>query len=497
MGENRLRRQFLLGGGATTGIIVFLAIVVAIQYVVVQHPKRWDITRLGKYTLASQSKQALLDFKYKDIPIEVLAFYEAKDFNERERVRDLLDQYRDVYSRFTYSFIDPDMSLMLAKQHSVESYPTLVIKAGDKQERITSVDEETLTNTLLKMLRTEVKKVYLVKGHGELAADDREDAGFSVAKQQIEKQNYTTAELVLTQVSAVPDDANIVVIAGPTADPLDSEIDLLRAYINRGGHLLVLLNPFKTPKLTEFLKNYGFEFADDIVVDRLSRVFGGDYLMPVITQYVKFPITKNFKLASFFPEARSVRVPKETKPEISAQELALTSPVSWTIGREQLQSGDANFDEKTGMRGPVPVMAVSTYTTTVLADASRKEKASEAKGETESKNEADESNKAGASGSQDERAVKARIVVLGSSQFASNKFFKLEGNADLFMNTVSWLAEEENLIAIRPKSERARPLILTASQSRMMFLVPVVFVPLAWFVVGVVVYIHRRRTASA
>jgi len=496
MTENRLRRQLLLGGGAATGIIVCLAIVVAIQYVIIQHPKRWDITRIGKYTLATQSKQALLDFKYKDIPIEVLAFYEAKEFNERERVRDLLDQYRDAYDRFTYSFIDPDMSLMVAKQHGVESYPTLIIKAGDKKERITTADEETLTNTLLKMLRTEVKKVYFVKGHGELAADDTEDRGFSVAKQQIEKQNYTTGELILTQVPSVPDDANIVVIAGPTADPLDSEIEILRTYVKRGGHLLVLLNPFKTPKLTEFLKSYGFEFADDIVVDRPSRAFGGDYLMPVITQYVKFPITKNFKLASFFPEARSVRAPKETTPEVSAQELALTSPVSWTIDREQLKSGNANFDEKTGIRGPVPVMAVSTYTTVGPADGSKKEKGSETEAKPKGKDEGEESKKSEASPA-DERAVKARIVVLGSSQFASNKFFKLEGNADLFMNTVSWLAEEENLIAIRPKSERARPLILTASQSRMMFLVPVVFVPLAWFVVGVVVYIHRRRTASA
>ena len=87
-------------------------------------------------------------------------------------------------------------------------------------------------------------------------------------------------------------------------------------------------------------------------------------------------------------------------------------------------------------------------------------------------------------------------MVLGSAQFASNKFFKLEGNADLFMNTVSWLAEEENLIAIRPKSERARPLILTSSQSRVIFLVPVVIWPLAWFLAGAVVYIYRRRTAS-
>lgn len=491
------RRQALLGGGTATGIIVFLAIVVAVQYVVLQHPVRWDITRIGKYTLASQSRQALLEYKYKEMPIEVLAFYEAKELNERERVRDLFDQYRDAYAHFSYSFVDPDMNLMVAKKHAVETYPTIIIKAGGKEERITTADEETVTNTLLKMLRTDVKKVYFLKGHGELAVDETETGGLSVAKQQVEKQNYATAELVLTQVPSVPQDATMVVIAGPSSEPLDSELELLRTYVNKGGKLLVLLNPFKTPKLTEFLKDYGFEFAEDIVVDRLSRVFGGDYLMPVITSYVKFPITKNFKLASFFPETRSVRVAKETKPEVSAKELALTSPVSWTISRSQLQSGDANFDEKQGIRGPVSVMAVSTYTTTAPGGATAKDKAAEGKDGAKTGENVEDSKKAEAASEEDVKAVKARIVVLGSSQFASNKFFKLEGNADLFMNTVSWLAEEENLIAIRPKSERTQPLILTSSQSRVIFLVPVVLVPLAWFLVGAVVYIHRRRTVSS
>jgi ABC-type uncharacterized transport system involved in gliding motility auxiliary subunit len=87
-------------------------------------------------------------------------------------------------------------------------------------------------------------------------------------------------------------------------------------------------------------------------------------------------------------------------------------------------------------------------------------------------------------------------VVFGSSLFASNKFFKLQGNGELFMNTVSWLAEEENLIAIRPKSSRGQPLVLTERQSLLTFLIPVVVVPLAWFVLGIGVYSYRRRTAS-
>ena len=151
------------------GVIVFLAIVVAIQYVVLQHPKRWDLTHTGQYTLAPQSKQVLETFREKNIPIEILAFYETRDSSARESVRDLLDQYKDVSSHFIYSFVDPDKERAVALKNKIESYPTIVIKAGDKEERITTADEETVTNALVKLLRTEAKKVYFLKGHGELS----------------------------------------------------------------------------------------------------------------------------------------------------------------------------------------------------------------------------------------------------------------------------------------------------------------------------------------
>lgn len=472
----------VLGLGTIVGAIVFLAIVAAIQYIAIQHPMRWDLTDIGKYTLAPQSKKAVETFKKRGLPVQVLAFYETKELRQRARASDLLDQYRDSYSGFTYSFIDPDKDRAVALKNKIDAYPTIIIRAGDKEERITTADEETVTNALLKLLRGEIKKIYFVKGHGELSPESKDPDGLSVAKEHIEKQNYQTTEIVLTRKPAVPEDAAMLVIAGPTIDLLDVELEMIKKYLDKGGNLLVLLNPFKSPKLAKFLKHYGFVTKDDIVIDRMSRVFGGDYLMPVITTYIKFPITKNFKLASFFPEARSVAVPKKPVPNVVAKELALTGPLSWTISESQLKSGKANFDPKTGTKGPIPVMAVSTYTNMASLN-KRLAEASKGKG-------------TGSAGlnSALPKPAKARIVVIGSSQFASNKFFRLQGNGDLFMNTISWLAEEENLIAIRPKSRKSQPVILTGSQSTIMFALPVVLVPLAWFVAGVVVYFFRRRT---
>lgn len=484
-------RKILLGGGTAVGILIFLAIIVAIQYIVLEHPERWDLTRAGKHTLSPQSKKVLDTFRQKKLPINVLAFYDAKDTRARDTLRDLLDRYRDTYGEFTYSFIDPDQNRALAIRNKIDTYPSIVLKAGKKDERIATADEESVTNALAKLLRNNVKKIYFVKGHGESAPDATDPAGFSIAKQQIEKQNYKVEQIVLMQTASIPDDATVLVIAGPKTDPMDNELELIRNYIKRGGSVFVLLDPFKTPKLAAFLKTYGFQTANDIVVDRMSRVFGGDYLMPVITTYIKFPITRNFNLASFFPEARSVQAAKKPVPNVTDQSLALTSPVSWTINEEQLKSGKANFDEKTGKKGPISVMAVSTYS--VPPDKKEADKKTSA---TAQSAKASAQPKVAKSQRKPAKTVKARIVVAGSALFASNKFFKLQGNGDLFMNTVSWLAEDENLIAIRPKSSKSQPIVLTGNESLTMLLVPVVFVPLAWIIAGVAVFLYRRRTIA-
>jgi ABC-type uncharacterized transport system involved in gliding motility auxiliary subunit len=495
MKNSAMQRNLMLGGGTAVGIIVFLAIIVAVQYIIVQNPKRWDLTQGGQHTLASQSKKVLETFKEKKIPIEVLAFYETKESTPRETVKDLLDQYRDVYSGFTYSFLDPDRDRALAVQNKVDNYPTLVVKAGDKTERISTATEEALTNTLLKLLRTDTKKVYFLKGHGELSPTSTEADGFASAKAQVEKQNYKTDELVLLQSPQVPEDATILVIAGPKTDPLDAELESIKEYLKRGGSLFVLLNPFKTPKLAAFLKTYGFETADDIIVDTMSRVFGGDYLIPVITTYIKFPITKDFTLASFFPEARTVTAATNPGANIVAQNLALTLPSSWTITEEQLNRGDANFDEKTGAKGPLSVMAVSTVTF-LDQEAKNPDLGHEETKQNPEKNK-DAKKETGDQDTGAEKFKKARIVVTGSSMLAANKIFQaLQANRELFMNTISWLAEDENLIAIRPKSSRAQPLILTSSEPLVILLVPVVLIPLAWMVAGVTVYLYRRRTVS-
>ncbi len=471
--ERTSYRNLMLGGGTAVGIVIALALVIALQYIAVKNPKRWDLTQSGIHTLAPQSKKVLDTFRDKNIPISVLAFYETKDTAQKEKAEDLLAQYGDVYPQLTYSFTDPDQNRTLALKNSVDTYPTILIDAGGKVERISAINEENVTNSLVKLLRTDVKKIYFLKGHGELSLTSTEPDGFAESKAHIERQNYKTEELVLLQTPEIPSDATVLVVAGPKTDPMDPELESIKSYLTKGGSLFVMLNPFKTPKLAGLLKDYGIETANDIIIDKMSRVFGGDYLIPVITTYINFPITKDFNLASFFPQARSIFVSKKQPQGITAQELALTSPVSWTITEEQLNSGNVNFDEKIDRQGPISVMAVSQMAVTP-----------EAKETGQPKDET----------TPEQISNNARIVVTGSALFASNKFVQaIQANKEMLLNSISWLAADANLISIRPKSLKAQPLILTGNEPLTVFIIPMVFMPFLWIVIGIAVYVYRKR----
>jgi ABC-type uncharacterized transport system involved in gliding motility auxiliary subunit len=251
---------------------------------------------------------------------------------------------------------------------------------------------------------------------------------------------------------------------------------------------LVLLDPFTAPGLTDLLKKYGIVIGKDVIidVDPVSRVLSGDYLLPVVTQYEPHPITKDFTkdaiVATILPYARTVDAVTEPPKGIIVQVLARTSPGSWAeTDKAGLDRGQARFDEGRDRQGPLPVAALATIEVTTdderpMTDSGKSEKT--VNGERSTVNE-----------------KKGRIVAYGTSAFMQNTYVNLAGNRDLLLNSVSWLAEEEQLIAIRPRQAKFTPLVLTANQARLAFWGILVLPPLATIGTWVVVFIRRRRSA--
>ncbi len=457
-GSNRLK----LGTNALIYSVVVLAILIVVQLIAYRHNKRFDLTESKIHSLSPQSVKVLQHIK-DDVTIKAF----MREGPEKEKVAELLDLYAYHSKKVHPQIIDPDRHPGEAKKYDVRNYGTLVLLCGGRKEKILQTDEETVTNALVKVTQKEKKKIYFLVGHGEKDLKDSGKTGYSQVKKSLEEKNYEVKTLLLTRNAEVPKGANVLVIADPQVELLQHELDALKEYLKRGGHLLVMLNPYTSVGLVNFLKDYGFIIGNDIIVDKLSRVLGGGYLMPVVATYGSHPITRNFKMMTFYPTARSVQIMKGKDAEMNwnLTVLAKTAEASWgETDRKLLEEGKARFDKGKDLKGPVPLAAVCEVTPQGMVKLTGKLR----------------------------EKRRPRLVVVGDPDFAENGYFSLYGNGIFLLNIVNWLAEKDVLIAIPPKNKENQPLTLTRNQGLVSFWVNVVAIPLAVILIGIVVLVRRR-----
>jgi ABC-type uncharacterized transport system involved in gliding motility auxiliary subunit len=340
---------------------------------------------------------------------------------------------------------------------------------------VTSTEEQDVTNALIKLVSGQQKKIYFTQGHGErdTSSSDRL-RGYNAISQALTRDNFAVAPLPLIQQKEVPADATVVVIAGPTTDFLQPEIEALKRYVAKGGKILFLIDPptagaTDVVNLIGFLKEWSIELGNDFVVDAsgIGQLFGGDASVPVVVSYPPHAISEGFRVMTAFPLARSTRaVEGGTR---SPQPLLETSPQSWAeTDLKKLAAGNVEFTEGADRRGPITLgMAVSAPATEAPAPAD-------------------------GNATPDAPKPESRIVTIGDSDFAGNNALGVQGNQDLFLNTINWLAQQENLIAIRPRDARDRRLTLTADQQWTIFLLTIFIIPGLVFAGGIYSWWKRR-----
>lgn len=463
-------RSVRLGTISGAGIVVVLAILVAVNYISSREHKRWDLTSSGQFTLSPQSVKVL---KSLDSPLKLTAF--AKE-GELPSYRERLGQYEYVSKNVSTEYIDPDKKPGPARQLGIQSYGTIAIQYKDRIERVVGTSEQDLTNGIIKVVTGKERKVYFTQGHGEKDTANSERTGYSGIAAQMAHDNYKVEKLPLAQQGQVPTDAAAVVVAGPRTDFLPGEIDALKAYIAMGGHVCLLLDPpdkVDSPPLTNLIAlahEWGMEVGNNLVVDAsgVGRLLGTDETVPVAVNYPPHPIVQGLDTLTAFPLARSVTAISGGVDGHTAHSFVETSAKSWAEAdlKTMLSGGKVSFDEKKGDKlGPISIAAAASAPVASAAPAD-KAAAGEAKPE-------------------------SRVVVFGDSDFASNLALGVSGNKDLFMNAVSWLAQQENLIAIRPREADDRRITMTAGQQLQVIILALVLVPL--FVLGSGVYAWWRR----
>ena len=485
------RRQTRYGALAGTSILLVAAIVVGLNWVLARQNHRWDLTAGQQYSLSDQTRQVLDALA---APVRIRVFAREPDF---PRYRDRLDEYAFRSDRVTVDYIDADGRPLLARQYEVQTYGTIVFEYEGRVERVESDTEQDLTNALIKVVEGAEQTVYFLEGHGEKAHADTGRDGYGTVSAALALDNFEVESLVLAQAGAVPDDATVIVAAGPQTDLLPGEIDALGAWLDRGGKLLLMLDPPVTADepapegLLGLVREWGVEPGADVVVDAsgVGQLFGADASVPVAASYPVHPITERFNLLTAYPLARSVSAAPGGPDGRIAQPFIETGPQSWQEADiDSLATGQVELDEEAGDRpGPVTIgMAVSVPAPMPAVD-----------GDGGNGTEGDEADGAEADdgpepGTGDDPAPETRLAVIGDSDFASNAVVGIQGNRDLFLNTVNWLAGQESLISIRAREPEDRRLTLTAAAQRRVFWLSVLLLPAAILGVGVYTWLSRR-----
>ena len=468
------KRSTKYAGNYVISLVLVIAIVSGLNYLGQRHPKRFDTTGGNRYSLAPQTTQVLRKLTG---DVDIKAFFPGGDYAP---LKELLVEYRTISRHIRYEFIDPDKQPDVAKRYNVTVYGafqnpltgsqlkfgTLVLTLRNREEKIEKrteeVQEEDLTNAIIKVGRSEAKKIYFIQGHGEKDLADTDRQGYSEAKKAMENQGYAVATVNLASEGKVPADAKALIVAGATTEPFPQELQFINDFLNRGsGGLFLLLDPPPTPSFAEFLKAWGVRADNDLVLDvsGAGRLMGTGPSIPLVVNYENHAITDRFKAMTFFPLTRSIQPEKSIPAGLTVDTLFKSNDNSW--GETNLGTKEASYDPKTDLKGPLPLAVAVTKEVKPSSDKSP--------------------------------AVKARMVVAGTSNFPINAYFPAQGNGNLFLNIVSWLAQDEDLISIRPKPAEDRRILLSQSQLAALRLFTIFILPGIALIVGVAVVWNRRR----
>lgn len=454
-------REARYGSNALLVTVVFIGIVGVLNFLGSRYNQRIDTTVNQINTLSPLSIQAVKNLKE---PVQATGFFVQGGGLNRQDVEDRLKLYAAVSDKFTYRLIDPQAAPQIANDYKVQFDGTLVLERGKRRENALQTDEQGITNAILHVSQDTQPAIYFTTGHGEHSPADSGDNGYSFMQQALTASNFKVDVInLLTVTDTLPSDISMLVIAGPRNAFSPEEANQVKAYLDKGGRALIMVDPQMPTGLEAALKDWGVEARGDAIFDPKFG-FSGQLQTPVITQYGAHKITDDLVgEATFFSNARSLSRLTGAQSSRSASSLASTSDASWgETDFDSIKSQKAQFDVSKDTKGPLDLMLA-------IEDAS----------------------------------AKARMVVIGTSSLVTNGSLRARavtsggqqitfGNGLLILNAVNWLGGQEDLIQIPPKTNQPQPVLLSAEQSSFVFWSSFLLVPLAILIVGALVWWRRR-----
>jgi ABC-2 type transport system permease protein len=446
--------------------IALAGLMAVLNLIVFDHNLRIDLTPTKRFTLSGFDRR-VLDNLNQDV--KVMCFIRSED-PEYKELEDLLFRVAAYTPRVAYQIVDVNKAPGLARQYGVSSYGEVVVESEGRRRDFDNARSDILIPAILETTHASNKKIYFTAGHGERDVfDTNREQGYSSLSGLLQQNNYQLDNLSLF-ASGVPDDASMLIVLGPRKDFLPEELASLAQYLARGGHLIVMLDPYAAPTLVTFLKHYHVDFMDRVIVDPAYRLSAGEILTTQIPlRSEDNVITRSMVGPAVFSMARGVETdgaPGAPAPDgLQLQRggaMLRSSHESWASGDDKaVTTGITEYQAGRDLMGPVPVG--------VEVDLAPADKAHVPVNQM------------------------TRIVAFGDSDFAANQFFEMLGNRDLIVNAVNELAGDEILIASRERmTAEGAAFYVTDQQARRAFMLAVVLEPGLMLAIGLVVFARRR-----
>ncbi len=471
------RRAARYGAISLSMSLVFVGILVLVALFSEKHNHRWDLTKNKSHSLALQSRQVLEKLDRDTLNLTVYVFHRGEsDLRSRQQLIDLLETYALESKRFRHETVDIDRNPLLAMQLGITSTSTVLIRYGEKNEKVFSEQEAKITSAIDNLLGGAAPgikgPVYFTTGHGEPGADEGDSYSFSRARQIIEQEIGPVREAFLATGKGVSDSCDILVVAGPEKDFLPVETQAIDSFLARGGRVLYLLEPFMADSLAAGLRRYGVRVGDDIVVDLLRGSINSPFAF-LVKDYPTHDITRFFEVGTVFDMVRSVEPDSIPAPGVTVNRFLESSEKSRAESdRSMLQQ---HFDLVAQMamdQGRKVCLGVSAELSASFF------------GQAGSTAAAADSTAAG--------KREARLIVIGDRDFATDAYLEQLGNRDLLLNCLRWLRGQSEEITIQPRETENTPLVMEQSDMLTMIVVTLVALPLVIILTGLFIWLRRR-----
>jgi hypothetical protein len=459
-----------------------LGVVIAANVALYRHDVHFDATREGLITPPQQLTDVVDELR---APLSLTYFYNAGDPNALA-VRDMIEIAARNHPLLAFRAIDLDKEPGLARDIGVHSYNTAVLQVGDRKVLVENVtDAARLGYAALRVLRQRTEMVCFVTGHGEtfrpmpghyhfshvetLRGHDTPGAGdvLVAAPEQLDRLQLALNEigfemrpLVMATASAIPTDCTVVAEIGPRAGLAPGEADLLADYLKNGGRLVMLIDPqfpLDADLQRRLLTPLNLSSEPAIIIDPLNH-FRTDSDKVAVPYYPPHPITARLAL-TVFARARPIRL-SQVPAAVSATVLAASSQDSYL--QPPLAAGDVAV--VAGGSAPGEVEHGAQVLAVALEGAFP--------------------------GAAPDKHF--RLVISGTSKFATNEYFSYVSNGELSVAIVRWLADDDPSPNIAPRSYNLPEIVLTSAEMRDTFIALEILLPLSTALFGVAMWWRRR-----